>query len=92
MGKLYNAECSEIEYRATMAWEGENIKIGFQPVPPQPIDINSCQVETGPVQPTSPKIEKPDLVLDQTLVLQILTLKLRWIDCLSNLILGKRPI
>ena len=32
-------------------WEGENIKIGFQPVPPQLIDINSCQVETGSLNP-----------------------------------------
>ena len=26
----------------------------------QPIDTNSCQVEAGPIQPTSPKIVKPD--------------------------------
>ena len=43
-----------------MDWEGENIKIRFQPVPLQLIDINSCQVEAGPIQPTSPKIEKPE--------------------------------
>ena len=44
-----------------MDWEGENIKIGFQHVPPQLIDINSCQVEIGPIPPTSPKIERPEL-------------------------------
>ena len=30
---LYDAECDQIEYRATMDQEGENIEIGFQPVP-----------------------------------------------------------
>ena len=56
--QLYDAECDQIEYRATMDWEGGNITIGFQPVAPQLIDINSSQVEVGPVQPASPKIEK----------------------------------
>ena len=32
--ELYDAECDEIEYRATMDQEGENIKIGLQPVLP----------------------------------------------------------
>ena len=40
--KLFDAECDEIEYRATMDWEGDKISIGFQPVPPQLIDTNSC--------------------------------------------------
>ena len=40
--------------------EGENTKIGFQPVPPQLTDINSCQVGAGPAQPTSPKIKKSE--------------------------------
>ena len=56
--ELYDAECNQIEYRATMDQEGENINIRFQPVPPQLIDINSCQVEAGPVQPNGPKIKK----------------------------------
>ena len=43
-----------------MNWEGNNILVGFQPVPPQLIDTNSCQVEAGPIQPDSPKIEKPE--------------------------------
>ena len=43
-----------------MDWEGDNISIGFQPVPPQLIDSNSCQVEVGPIQPTSLEIEKPE--------------------------------
>ena len=43
-----------------MDQEGEDIKIRFQPVPPQLININSCQVEAEPVQTTSPKIEKPE--------------------------------
>ena len=45
-----------------MDQEGENITIRFQPVPPQLIDTNSCQVEEGPIQPTSPKIKKPEYV------------------------------
>ena len=40
-----------------MDWEGENIKMGFQPIPPMLIDINSCQVEAEPIRPTSPEIE-----------------------------------
>ena len=58
--KLYDAECDQTEYRATMDWEGENITIRFQLVIPQLIDINSCQVEAGSIQPTSPKGEKPE--------------------------------
>ena len=60
--ELYDAEYDQIEYRirATMDWEGENIKIRFYPVPPQLLDINSCQVEVGPVQPISPEIERPE--------------------------------
>ena len=58
--KLYNVECDEIEYRATMAWEGDHIPTGFNPVPYQLIDTNSCQVEAELIQPTSPKIEKPE--------------------------------
>ena len=29
--ELHDAECDQIEYSATMDWEGENIKIRFQP-------------------------------------------------------------
>ena len=58
--KLYDVECNQLEYRVMMDLELENIKSGCQPVPPQLIDINSCQVEEGPVQPTSPKIERPE--------------------------------
>ena len=43
-----------------MDQEGEDIKIGFHPVAPQLINIISCQVETEPIQPTSPKIERPE--------------------------------
>ena len=43
-----------------MDWKGKNITIRFQPVSPQLIDTNSCQVEAGPIQPTSPEIEKPE--------------------------------
>ena len=63
-------ECDQIEYKVPIDWEGENTKIGFQPVPPQLIDINSCQVEAGPIQPLV-----PNLALDQTSVPQILTFK-----------------
>ena len=40
--ELYDVECTEIEYRATMDWEGDMISIGFQPVSPKLIDTNSC--------------------------------------------------
>ena len=42
-----------------MKWDGDNIVVGFQPVPPQLINTNSCQVEAGPIQPDSPKFERP---------------------------------
>ena len=42
-----------------MNWDGDNISVGFQPVPLQLINTNSCQVEAGPIQPDSPKIERP---------------------------------
>ena len=38
-------------------WEGNNISVGFQPVPPQLIETNSSQVEVGPIQANSPEIE-----------------------------------
>ena len=57
---LFDAECDEIENRVNMNQEGNNISVGFQPVPSQLIDTNSCQVEAGPIQPDSPKIEKPE--------------------------------
>ena len=58
--ELFDAECNEIEYRVTMNWEGDNISVGFQPIPPQLIDTNSHQVEAGPIQPNSPEIERPE--------------------------------
>ena len=58
--KLFDGECYEIEYRATMNWEGDNISLGLQPLPPQLIDTNSSQVEAGPIQSNSLKIEKPE--------------------------------
>ena len=61
--EFYDAEFNQLEYRSTMDQKGENIKIQFQHVPPQLIDINSCQVEAGPIQPTSPKIERPEFGL-----------------------------
>ena len=33
-GKLFDAECNEIEYRETMDQEDDNISIEFQLVPP----------------------------------------------------------
>ena len=32
--ELFDAECNEIEYRANMSWDDDNILVGFQPVPP----------------------------------------------------------
>ena len=58
--KLFDMECNEIEYRANMNQDGDNILVGFKPVPPQLINTNSCQVETGPIQPDSPKSERPE--------------------------------
>ena len=57
--KLFDVECHEIDYRADINWDGNNILVGFQPVPPQLINTNSCQVEAGPIQPDGPKIERP---------------------------------
>ena len=51
--ELYDGECNQIEIGAMMDWEGENIKFGFQPVPPNLIDINSQQVEARSNQPKS---------------------------------------
>ena len=58
--ELFDAECDKIEYRANMNQDGDNILVGFKPVPPQLINTNSCQVEAGHIQPDSPKIEKPE--------------------------------
>ena len=58
--ELFDAECDEIEYRANMNWDGDNISVGFQPVPPQLFNTNSFQVEAGPIQLDSPEIEKPE--------------------------------
>ena len=56
--ELFDAKCDEIEYRANMNQHGDNISVGFQPVPPQLINTNSSQVEAGPVQLDSPEIER----------------------------------
>ena len=58
--QLYDAGCDQIEYRTTTDWEENNINVWFQPVPPQLINIKSCQVEAGPIQLISPKIERPE--------------------------------
>ena len=55
-----NAECNEIEYRANLSRDDNNISVGFQPVPPQLINTSSCQVEAGPIQPDSPQMERPE--------------------------------
>ena len=43
-----------------MNWDSNNILVGFQPVPLQLINTNSCQVEARPIQPDSPKMERPE--------------------------------
>ena len=58
--ELFNAECNEIKYRANTSWDDNNILVGFQPVPPQLINTSSCQVEAGPIQLDSSKIERPE--------------------------------
>ena len=75
--ELFDVECDEIEYRATMDWDSDNISIGFQPAPPQLIDTNSCQVEAGVIQPTSPEKEKPEFDPRPDTNSQILILKLK---------------
>ena len=85
--QLYDAECNQIEYRATM-----DTKNGFQPVLPQLIDINRYHVESGPVQSTSPNIIRPEFGPRPNTGLQILTSNLRSFGCLFNLILEKKPI
>ena len=43
-----------------MNQDGDNISVGFQPVPSQLINTNSCQVEAGPIQLDSPESERPE--------------------------------
>ena len=74
--ELFDTECDEIEYRANMNWDGNNISVGFQPVPPQLIDTNSCQVEVGPFNLIVPRLKNQNLALDQTPIPQTLTLKM----------------
>ena len=56
---LFDVECNEMEYRTNMNRDGDKILVGFQPVPPQLININSCQVEVGSIQLDSSKTERP---------------------------------
>ena len=58
--KLVDVECNEIEYKANLSWDDNNFSVGFQPVPPQLINTNTCQVEAGPIQLDSPKMERPE--------------------------------
>ena len=58
--KLFDVECNEIEYRANLSQDDNNILVGFQPVPPQLINTSRCQVEAGPIQLDSPKMERPE--------------------------------
>ena len=57
--KLYDVKCNQIEHRATMDWEGDNTKIRFKPIPPNLVNINNHQVEAGPIQSMSPKVDWP---------------------------------
>ena len=57
--ELFDAECNEIDYRVTLNLEGDNISVGFQPVPPQLDGTNSSQVEVGPFIPIV-KVERPE--------------------------------
>ena len=45
--ELYDVVCDQIEYTATMDQESYNIRIGFQPVPPNLININNHQACKG---------------------------------------------
>ena len=55
--ELYDADKEEVKHRSTMDQEGDEIKIGFQPVPSISVNINTNQGEAGPIQPTNPNIE-----------------------------------
>ena len=82
--EVFDAECDEIEYTANMNWEGNNISVGFQPVPSQLIDTNGCQVEAGPTNLMFPKWKNLNLVLDWTLIPQTVVLKMNWTSYLSS--------
>ena len=75
VAKLFDVECDEIEYRVNMSQDDNNILVGFQPVPPQLIYTSSCQVEAGPIQPDSPKMERPEFSPRPNKILQNLILK-----------------
>ena len=57
--ELYDAECNQIENRATMDWGGDDITIGFQPVPHNLFDICNNQVVAGPIYSMIPEIVQP---------------------------------
>ena len=58
--ELFDAECNEIKYRANMSWDDNSMLVGFQPLSPQLINTSSCQVEVGPIQLDSHKMERPE--------------------------------
>ena len=67
-------QVEEIEHRANMEREGDNIQISFLPVAPDSIRVRSEQVEavTSNIDPPTSS-EKPSLALDLMWNLQILT-------------------
>ena len=68
----------EVKHRATLDWEEDNIKIVFQPILPNPIDVTSEQMETETRNPSNLKKKN-----DQCLVLGLT-------PTLQNLIFSKK--
>ena len=48
-----NAKYHQMEHRMVMDQEGEDVKIGFQPLTPENINITTEQVKMGPVDPST---------------------------------------
>ena len=58
--KLFDAECHQVRHWAVTDWEMEYIDISFQSVIPDIINIQTENVETGPVSPSAPWKKKDE--------------------------------
>ena len=78
-------QVEEIEHRADMERQGDNIHISFSPVAPDSIRVRSEQVKTVTPNIDPPaSSEKPSLALDLMWNLKILILRQKLIACLLN--------
>ena len=55
--ELYDVDNEQIKGRPTVDLEEDEIKTRFYPVHTKAININTNQVEAGPIQPSNPDIE-----------------------------------